>query len=269
MAASNPRNFAERRGFTLIELLVVIAIIAILAAMLLPALSKAKQKAVRISCLNNLRQLQFAWVMYADDNDDNLPPNLDSTTIGGGANGWVRGVMKWDLAMAPWAQNYDTTLLRDSLLGPYCSRSTAIYRCPGDKITAAKGERVRSVSMNAQMARVSTDSAVANTGYYTYYRHNQIRNPAGTWVFIDEHGDSINDGFFRVEMGQTARWWDLPASYHGGSGAMSFADGHSETKVWNDTAIKNLAVKKTAYAPPLKADSNADLLWFQERTTQK
>ena len=120
------------------------------------------------------------------------------------------------------------------------------------------------------MARVSTDSAVANTGYYTYYRHNQIRNPAGTWVFIDEHGDSINDGFFRVKMGQTAEgWYDLPASYHGGSGAISFADGHSETKAWRDPKIKDRPVKKTAHSPPLEANPNTDLLWFQERTTQK
>jgi prepilin-type N-terminal cleavage/methylation domain-containing protein len=271
MAAINAKRRAATPGFTLIELLVVIAIIAILAAMLLPALAKAKQKAVRITCLNHMRQLQFAWVMYADDNDDNLAPNPDYSTVSSGASAWVRGIMKWDLALAPWSQNYDTTLLSDSLLGQYCSRATAIYRCPGDKVSAAKGERVRSISMNGQMARVSTDPKVANAGYYTYYRHNQIRNPAGTWVFIDEHGDSINDGFFFVQMGQTANWYDLPASYHGASGALSFADDHSETKTWRDSAIKDRPVKKVSITgfQATPADPNTDLIWLQERTTQK
>jgi prepilin-type N-terminal cleavage/methylation domain-containing protein/prepilin-type processing-associated H-X9-DG protein len=271
MAATNAKSRAGRRAFTLIELLVVIAIIAILAAMLLPALSKAKQKAERVACLNHLRQLQFAWVMYADDNNDNLAPNPDYSTVTSGASGWVRGIMKWDVALAPWSENYDTTLLTESLLGPYCSRATGIYRCPGDKISAAKGVRVRSLSMNGQMARVSTDPKVANTGYYTYYRHNQVQSPSQTWVFIDEHGDSINDGFFFVQMGQTANWYDLPASYHGGSGALSFADGHSEVKVWHDSAIKDRPVTKvsiTGFAAT-PASPNTDLIWLQERTAAK
>ena len=271
MAAIPAKRRADGRAFTLIELLVVIAIIAILAAMLLPALSRAKQKAERITCLNHLRQLQFAWVMYADDNNDQLAPNPDFATVSSGANGWVRGIMKWDAALAPWSQNYDTTLLSDSLLGPYCSRATGIYRCPGDKVLAAKGPRVRSLAMNSQMARVSTDSKVANTGYYTYYRQNQVQSPSHTWVFIDEHGDSINDGFFFVQMGQTANWYDLPASYHGGSGALSFADGHSEVKIWRDSAIKNRPVKKVSITgfTPTPASPNTDLIWLQERTAAK
>jgi prepilin-type N-terminal cleavage/methylation domain-containing protein/prepilin-type processing-associated H-X9-DG protein len=270
IAHRSPRAGAEK-GFTLIELLVVIAIIAILAAMLLPALSKAKQRAERIACLNNLRQLGFAWIMYADDNNDFLAPNPDLSATATYTNAWVRGVMKWDIPLAPWPDNYDTRLLSESLLGPYCGRATAIYHCPGDKVPAAKGLRVRSVSMNSQMARISTDPNTANPGWYTYYKHLQIQSPAQTWVFIDEHGDSINDGFFFVRLGQTANWYDLPASYHSGGGALSFADGHSETRTWQDPAIKNRPVTKISITgfTPTPAVNNSDLIWLQERTAAK
>ncbi|MSU59682.1 MAG: prepilin-type N-terminal cleavage/methylation domain-containing protein [Pedosphaera sp.] len=268
-----PGNIPRRSaGFTLIELLVVIAIIAILAAMLLPALAKAKCRAERVNCLSNLRQLQFAWVMYADDNDDRIAPNPDLSTINT-SPGWIRGVMKWDSALGPWSENYDTTLLTGSLLAPYCNRATGLYHCPGDKIAAAKGVRVRSIAMNGQMGRVSTDAKVQNNGYYVFYKQGQILHPSPSqaWVFIDEHGDSINDGFFYVQMGQTANWYDLPASYHCGSGALSFADGHSEVKAWRDAAIKDRPVTKTAPAPysATAASPNADLIWLQERTTAK
>ena len=124
------------KGFTLIELLVVIAIIAILAAMLLPALSKAKLRAERTRCLSNLRQLQFAWIMFGDDNNDQVAPNYDQSTSS--LQGWVKGVMKWDLPPSPpWAENYATTNLMDSALGSYCGRSTGIYKCPGDKVDGA------------------------------------------------------------------------------------------------------------------------------------
>src|SRR5579864_1681419 len=194
MRSSSLKNSpASRNAFTLIELLVVIAIIAILAAMLLPALSKAKIRAQRVKCLSNLRQLQFAWIMFADDNNDNVAPNYDQSQ--NSIQGWVKGIMKWDNGGAPWLDNYDVTNLSTSALGPYCSRQTGIYKCPGDTLDALKGPRVRSVSMNAYVGGSSTDPNITGNGlstYQVYKKSTLMQNPGpvNTWVFIDEHGDS-------------------------------------------------------------------------------
>jgi prepilin-type N-terminal cleavage/methylation domain-containing protein/prepilin-type processing-associated H-X9-DG protein len=273
---SRRRLAGATRGFTLIELLVVIAIIAILAALLLPALARAKQRAERAGCLNNLRQLQLAWIMYADDNSDQLTPNDDISVQN--INSWVKGIMKWDMGgfppPAPWSDNYNTTNLTESLLGPYCSRSVGIYKCPGDKKDAQKGPRVRSISMNAYMNGRSTTSDITPylSAYKVFLKSTAILSPgpSDAWVFLDEAGDSINDGFFFVAMGQTINWYDVPGNYHGGTGAFSFADGHAESKTWQDGYVKNLPVTGVSWNTftGRPADPNAsDLAWVQQHTT--
>ncbi len=264
-----PRRGRHTPGFTLIELLEVIAIIAILASMLLPALSKSKLKAQGVKCLGSGRQMMHAWRMYVDDNQDKVPQSF-------GPNQWVNGDLDFSANTSNWDVKQD---LARSLLWTYCGKNADIWKCPADRssvtVSGKVYPRVRSIAMNAWFN--STDVDGFGSGFRIYYKMSDVFNPgpARTWVFLDEREDSINDGEMVIGMtgypDQPTQWRivDYPASYHGGAGGLSFADGHSEIKKWRDARTMPLLKKGQKLDLNVSSPNNQDMFWMMERSTRR
>jgi prepilin-type N-terminal cleavage/methylation domain-containing protein len=289
-----PKKTVPQRepGFTLIELLVVIAIIAILAAMLLPALSQAKIRAQGVSDMNNTKQLATATIMYAGDNQDQTPPNMDGTPPGPSAGGdpqhpcWVAGVLA--LGSGSDFDNTNTAMLVDhtaypngAYLGSYVSENYKTYKCPADQsvytIYGKTYPRVRSYSMNnfignpAESGTGGSATAPNKVGPYSPFATlSSVHSPSRTFVVLDERPDSINDGVFATdEMGMPNNpnnyLQDAPAAYIGGAGGFSFADGHSIIHKWVGGWITQPIRQKQINDQNLSdAADIQDLRWIQE-----
>lgn len=273
-------------AFTLIELLVVIAIIAILAAILMPVLAAAKRRALEAQCINNVKQLQTGWVLYATDNQDVMVPNSpwggtpnDSWCPNGGMqypNGGLVGgaVMSWKAL----AGNTNTAVFTNTILAPYMGGQLGVYRCPADIWPSQNGLRVRDYSMQMQVGNLYCYQTTVNENgaAIAYKRLTELHSspgPADTIVFLEEHPDSmlnnVPDGSLEVDS-TGGTFPDVPGSMHRWGCGMSFADGHAEIHKWITSVLQIPVVQSPSTAPydPLSdvqattSPMNADWYWF-------
>ena len=271
------------RAFTLIELLVVIAIIAILAAMLLPALSRAKCKAQRTQCMSNKHQITIACTMYSSDWQEFLVPNAPIAAQSSDLTrnyGWCPGQESWQAVR--W--NIDEEAYKQTVLGPYAN-NVKVYKCPGDNIPSDNGPRIRSIAMNPALmgdlsaipgAKRDMEGMLKNYRLFRKMGDLNCIGVANIYVFCDESMWSLNDGYLQSRLTDPA-YPDCPAKYDCGGNCFSFADGHTEYKKWKyvtndkDAGILNApyAYNSIAGRNPTQNSSgfDPDWKWLRERTS--
>jgi prepilin-type N-terminal cleavage/methylation domain-containing protein len=241
-----------RAAFTLIELLVVIAIIAILAAMLLPVLTKAKEQGLQIQCENNTKQLQTSVALYAGDYQDFIVPAAplgDQVQADGELAIWCPGTSgeNWDYSV----DNTNTALFTRTVLAPYIAASTAIFKCPADNIPSLNGQRLRSYSMNGQLGWVYLNPPPGQPGFgmdnyaaprrvYNKFTDLSCPGPAMIFFFCDETMYTMDDGWMQMGPPDSPQFPNAPAHYHLGGSCLSFGDGHSESHKWRGPVLPKM-----------------------------
>ncbi len=281
------------RGFTLVELLVVIAIIAILAAMLLPALTRARQRAWGVLCMSNNHQLTVAWMEYSHDSNDRIPYASPWNGWPGGSTNsdpfvWVTGILDNNPGNpSNWDVNVD---LKKSPLWAYCGGSAGIWKCPADRSTIVPAfgplqgrtvPRVRSMAMLIWLGGFGGGlkglpyPGLLSPPWRLYLKLSDFRDPgpSGTLVFWDEREDKVNAGNFFVDMtgypdqpGTLRFTQDYPGSYHHRAAGVSYVDGHSEIKRWLDE--RTMPPFSPVSFDPVISPYNRDITWLQERATR-
>ncbi len=250
------------RGFTLIELLVVVAIIAILAALLLPALSRAKDSAQAAACSDNIRQLNLGWLLYSDDSHGALVNNSSMADTRTYRRSWVNNIEDWGTSQ----ENTNPAYILSGKLAPYVNNSLGVYKCPSDRSMAQCGPRLRSYSLNSLVGDPLITPNRFNPDWEQFLKITEFPRPSHFYTFIEEHPDTINDGYFMNSWNQI-KWGNLPASYHNGSANIAWADGHIERHKWLADTVR----------PPVKGGAGGgfvpnpdnDYLWLRDRTSVK